>query len=242
MADAAAIVFDGREVIATNESIFVAQSVVDPAAEVVAGLGGDDTFLNAERLQGRVEDSGVDDGIFFDVAAFHVEAERGAFIDGPTEATAEEAGLVGGFVGGKRVARVERLVREVEECVAAELVGTGLREDLDAAEADAIELGGVGVLIDADFADGRFGRDAAAGEAVDENLTAVGSGTGAGEGLELLRELVGVVGEGFQLFGTEDEGTGVLLGIGGDSTLLVLDLQGLRVGGQGEANVERRRT
>ena len=150
-------------------------------------MGGNDALLDAERLKRGVEDRRVDYRVFFDVPAFHIEAEGGAFVDGPAEATAEEAGLIRGFVSGEGVTRVERFVGEVEERIAAKLVRTGLREDLDTAKADAVELGGVRILVDANFADGRFGRDASAGEAVDKDLTAVRAGTGAGEGLQLLR-------------------------------------------------------
>ena len=167
--------------------MFVAEGVVDATAEVVAGLGGNDALLNTQRLESGIKNRSVDNGVFFDVPAFHIEAEGGAFVDGPAEATAEEAGLIRGLISGEGVTRVERFVGEVEERVAAKLVRTGLREDLDTAKADAVELGGIRILVDADFADGRFGRDASAGEAVDKDLTAVRAGTGAGEGLQLLR-------------------------------------------------------
>ena len=41
------------------------------------------------------------------------------------------------------------------------------------------------ILVDADFADGSLGRKLTAGEAVDINLPAVGSGRGAGQRLQL---------------------------------------------------------
>jgi len=58
-------------------------------------------------------------------------------------------------------------------------------EQVDAAVAELVVFRGKGILVDADFADGGFGRELASGKSVDVNLTAVRSGGGAREGLQL---------------------------------------------------------
>jgi hypothetical protein len=101
--------------------------------------------------------------------------------------------------------------------LAVEFFAAGLGEDLDAALAGPVELGGEGVLVDADFADGLLGWKAAAGETIDEDLAAAGAGGGPGEGLEVGGEVGGIVGESFELGLAEDEGAGVVGGVGIDA-------------------------
>src|SRR5215813_6379687 len=81
-----------------------------------------------------------------------------------------------GNAKGKRVAGIEGALAVVVTDAAADFVGAGLGKDLDAAEAQAVELGGEGVRVDADFADGFFGRKLAAGETVDVDRAAVRTG------------------------------------------------------------------
>ena len=57
-----------------------------------------------------------------------------------------------------------------------ELVGTGLRKDLNSAVAKLVEFGGEGIGVDANFADGRLWRQLSAGEAVHVDLIAARSG------------------------------------------------------------------
>ena len=89
------------------------------------------------------------------------------------------------------------------------VVAAGFGEDLDAAHADAVVLRGEGILVDADFADGGFGGQAAAGETVDVNLPAVRPGAGAGEGGQVSREVVRVIREGVQVRAAHDERVGI---------------------------------
>ena len=70
-----------------------------------------------------------------------------------------------------------------------ELVGAGFGEDLNpAVDGIGVPLRRVGILVDADLADGVARGDGAVGEAVDVD---VGSWS-AGESLKLLQELGGV--------------------------------------------------
>src|SRR5207248_11475838 len=88
------------------------------------------------------------------------------------------------LVGDERISRIEDAVAVVDGDGAAIPVRSGLGEDLDAAESEAVVLGGEGVLVDADLADRLLGRKLAAAEAVDIDLPAIGSGARSGERLQ----------------------------------------------------------
>ncbi len=79
-----------------------------------------------------------------------------------------------------------------------ELVGSGLGKDFNAPLARLVELRGERILVDSDFAYGLLGRQASAGEAIDENLSAVGTGSGTGKGLQVHSQIVAVIGKRFE--------------------------------------------
>jgi hypothetical protein len=135
-------------------------------------------------------------------------------------------GVVGRFGGTieEGVLGVERGVVACDLHLAVEFVGTGLGEDLDAAIAEAVVLRGEGILIDADFADGGFGRELAAGESIDVNLAAIGTCGGAGERGELVLQFVGIVGERVEIFAFDNDGAGIGVGSSADGSVLGLDL------------------
>lgn len=68
------------------------------------------------------------------------------------------------------------------------LVSTGLGDDLDAVVSGGIVLGGEGVLVEADFLDGVFGRKVIGGESVNIELRAeVGAGHEREKALKVAR-------------------------------------------------------
>ena len=75
-----------------------------------------------------------------------------------------------------RIARIPCVAPEIVESCALQLVGSGFGEDLDPPETEFVVLGGKGILIDADFANGFFGRKLAADEAIDIDGAAVRPG------------------------------------------------------------------
>ena len=93
-------------------------------------------------------------------------------------------------------------------------VGSGLGENLDAPVADLVELGGKRILIDANLADRRLGRQLPAGESVDVNLPAVRARRGAGQRGQFVRQLVGIVGQGIEVAAFEHDGVRVGAGLG----------------------------
>ncbi len=124
----------------------------------------------------------------------------------------------------ERVAGVEGLVVALDEELAVQLVGAGLGENLDAPVAQPVELGGKGILVDANLADRRLGRKLPAAEAVDINLPAVRSSRGSGQRRQLVGQFIGIVGERVQVLALEDDGAGVAAGLHvdrGDSSVTI---------------------
>src|SRR5262245_9606322 len=95
-----------------------------------------------------------------------------------------------------RIAGVKKTIAVVNAELAAEFFAAGFGEDLDAAHAKPVVLGGKRVLVDADFANGTFGRQFAAAETVYEQFAAVRPGGGAGQHLQSVVQIVGVVRQG----------------------------------------------
>src|SRR5713226_8624569 len=84
----------------------------------------------------------------------------------------------------KGVPRVKRRRGPRKGGLAVELVCPRLGENLDSSVSKFVVFRGKRILIDADFADGGFGRKCSGRKAVDVNLAAVGARRGASEGLQ----------------------------------------------------------
>ena len=91
--------------------------------------------------------------------------------------------------------------------------GAGLGENLNATIAQAIKLGGEGVLIDDDFANRGFGRNLSAGKAVNVDLAAIGAGGRTGESLEFAGQFVRIVGKRVKILALDDHGVGIGCGV-----------------------------
>ena len=107
----------------------------------------------------------------------------------------------------------------------------GLVKTLDAAKAQPVKLRRERILIDANLADGRLGRQLATGKAVDVDLAAVGTGRGAGQRRELGGEFVRVVRERIEVRALNHRCAGIAVGVdaelrrvGGHLNHLVLGL------------------
>ncbi len=90
-----------------------------------------------------------------------------------------------------------------------ELVGAGFGEDLHASITQAVILRGERVLVDPNLTYRRFWWKLATGKPVDVDLPSVRTGSRTGKGRKLGGELVGVIGEGFEILALDDGGTGV---------------------------------
>ena len=102
-------------------------------------------------------------------------------------------------------------------------VRTGLGEDLYAAKARAIILGGKWILIDADFANGGLWRQGSVGEAIDINLSSVWPHGGSGKREQILLQFVRIVGERFEVRALENRGAGIVRRIDIDGCGVALD-------------------
>src|SRR5581483_5465708 len=121
----------------------------------------------------------VHDGLGLPLHVEHVEEVGGLLAERTADVAHGGIEIVERRLAYDRVAGVEgRCGSEASE-VSLELLRAGLGDDLDAAIADAVELSRKGILVDADFKDGGFGRDLAAFEAIDIDLAAAGTGCGA---------------------------------------------------------------
>ena len=114
------------------------------------------------------------------------------------------------------------------------LAASGLGEDLYAAvDGVGVVLCGVGVLVDADLANGVFRRQLSTAEAVDLKVGCAA----AGESVELVGKLAGVDREPIDIFAAEDDLVAVVprVSIGGG---LCRDIDLLDLGSDGEVDVE----
>ena len=96
------------------------------------------------------------------------------------------------------IRRVEAGIVSVAKNLAVKFIGAGLGEDFDPTVAQFVVFGGKRILVDADFANRRLGRKLARGETVDIHLSAVRSGGGSGQSLQIGLQFVGIIGQSFQ--------------------------------------------
>jgi len=161
------VVFIAIVLIAHCQRVLLAQLKVDARRDIGAREGIEERAM--------VEAGG---GINIDVlcvAPLGADEERSVLRERSVERSVELVAVIVGNVSGERVAGIEALVVAHGEELAVQLVGAGLGEDFDAPVAEAVKLRRVGVLIDADLADRRLGRQIPAREAVNVNLAPVWS-------------------------------------------------------------------
>ena len=237
---------DSVKRVASHERVLVPELVVEPRADRGAVLRRE--HGQAQRLggQGRVEDGGVDDLVVVDVPAGEVHEERPLLGERPAQAGVPLPPLVRRPVRREGVAGVERLVHELEGRAAAQPVGAGLGQDLDAPEAEPVVLGGERVGVEPDLADRLLGRHAAAGEPVDEELATAGTRGGPGQGLQRFGQLVGVVGERIEIVALEDDAARALARVQAERRLALdrrrlLDRRQLQLRVEGRGRARRHR-
>ena len=164
-----------------------------------------------------VDIDGVHQRVIGDLAAVEIEEIAGVLAERSADVAGKHAAGKIRLVGGDGVAGIEHAFAVVESEGAANLVAARLGENLDAPEAELVVFGGEGVLIDADFADGFLGRQLAAAEAIDVDGAAIWPRAGAGERLQGVGEIVGIVGKGGQIFAAQHQGGGVVIGFHADA-------------------------
>ena len=178
------------------------------------------------RVVGGVENHCVDDGVVYRVLPEDAGEDGSGLGERSVQIAVEHVGVIGRLRGHERIGSVEWRVIALHPEVPVQLVGAGLGEDLDAPETQGVVLRRVGVLIDADLADGGFGRQLSARESIHVELRA-GLGIGAGDGLQLGLQFVGIVGQGAKIVALHDDcaavgaGAGVDGRVGHDHLLLI---------------------
>ena len=221
-----------------RQGILVAQGDIQLRRERHTRVGRGHGQRERGGLQTAVELRADEDAGFGNVAALEIECERHLLGQRAGQVAAVHFRLEGGLIGEERIAGVQGVVVEAGEELTAKLVHAGLGEDLDAAVAQTVVLGREGVGIDADLANGGFGRKAPAGKAVDVNLAAVGAGRGPGEGLQVVLQLVRIVGQGVEIGALQHQRAGVAVGIHLDMRVVVADRHFLAFRGDAQLNID----
>ena len=88
-------------------------------------------------------------------------------------------------------------------------VAAWFRKHFNAPVTKFVVLRGKRILVDADFADRRLGRELSASKSVDVNLAAIRAGRRACQRLQFGLQLVGIVRERFEVLTLDNERTGV---------------------------------
>ena len=191
------------ECVANGEGVAFSELEIDARAGggVEGGIGHG--FVDGGRgIRGIHRD---DDGLVLAVGMEEVGEVGGVFVERAVHVCLSEPEIVARLLLDERVGGVPRRLAADGADVAGEFVGAGFGEDFDAAVADAIELRGEGILIDADLADGGFGRELAPAESINIDFAAVGSGRGPGECLKFILQLTGVIGKGVEVVAFDDD-------------------------------------
>ena len=183
-----------------------------------------DVGVGVDDVAGATQNRAVDDGTIGDIISPRVQEKRRCFAERTAEIAAILVQAEGRFAGRIRIPGVEGGVGEIVVEGAFEFFRARLGEDFDGAIADTIVLWREGILVDADLANGVFGRQVAAAEAVDKDGAAVGAGGRSGEGHEVGGEVFGLVAEGFEVLAAQHEGGGVVAGVGCDGIGRAVDV------------------
>ena len=206
--------------VARGKGVVGAHLIIEPGTEIGAharignriAKGGDGKRRGIHNLRAH-------DGKFVQVAPFDIEEKRCSLADErPAHVGAELRGVIvrrlrSGRDDFKRVPGIKCRSASGQEKLAMEEVRTGLGKDFDATVSQFVVFGRKGILVNADFPNGGFGRESASGETINVNLAAVRTGRGASEGLKLGFQLIRIVGQGLQVFALHDHHSGVVGGI-----------------------------
>ncbi len=218
--------------IAKHQRVLRVQRQIQTRAYVGAGLRRQHGLTDGFRHKTRVQRGRVDERILVDRTPLHVEAKRGLPLhQRPADVQTKELLLVRRAFGlfQKRAARIQTLVVELREELAANVVAAGARQNLDAPEARAVVFGRERIRVDAYLANRRFRRHAAARKTVDHDLPAVGPGGRSGQCLKLFLQFVGVVGERVEFLLAQHQRGAVVGRIGGNAAGLFFHVHDLRL-------------
>ncbi len=179
--------------------------------------------VDCVRIAGRarpVQDRGHD-AVVLNVPTVEVEEERGFLTQSRTYVSVVLQRVIRGDLPRKGILRIEDVRVPVHKKLAVQLVRTRLGEDLDAAETKLVVLGGKGILIDTNLADGRLGRQLTGGKSVDVDLPTVGTRGWSCERRQFRRQLIWIVGERVEILVFDDQRIGIRARIEADGRCLI---------------------
>lgn len=136
--------------VAKGEAVAAAEFVIHTRADDDSSLRhAEDAGEGINQLQGLgIERNGMDDGAVVYGCALGSEQEGGTFTQRTTDVAAVLAQQEGGLLLGVGIARVPDAVADIEEGVAAKLVGPRFGEHVNAAKAELVVFGREGILVD----------------------------------------------------------------------------------------------
>ena len=173
--------------------------------DVAVAVGGN--VIDAAGILNR--SAGDVNVLVLNVTPFNAEKERCFLVDRAANGSVVLNAVIGGHRRQEWVAGVEETVISHPEGPSVQYIGSRFGENLDASVADMVEFGGKGILVDANLADGRLGRERAASEAVDVNLAAVRSGCRPSQRRQFVRQLIRIVRQRVQVLAFKNDGAGV---------------------------------
>ena len=160
------------ETITQSERIILAELIIDARADAQAILGRFEDRI--EGIFGQrigIERESVDDVSVMDVSRLDLQEKRRFLAERAAQVSAVFAQQEWRFLLRVRIPGIQDVVAEIEMGGAMKLVGAGLGQNLDSSVAEFVEFWRERVLIDADFANGIFGRKRSAGETIDIDLS-----------------------------------------------------------------------
>ena len=226
--------------VSQGQRVLVVERDVELGGELLAHGRRRHRGLRAHRQKVLVQGDRIDHAKFVDVAPLEVEREGDLLRQRASEIAAELLRLETrlGFRAEKRIARIERVVIEAGGYLPAQFVHAGLGKDLDASVADVIVLGRKRIRIDANFANRRLGGQRSAAEPVDVDLATIGPGRGARQRLQVVLQLVGIVGKRIQVGALQRQSTRVLVRAHFDVAAIVVDRYLLRRARYAELDID----
>ena len=124
------------------------------------------------------------------------------------------------FVRCEWITCIESSIAELEARFAPVTVGARLGEHLHAAVSEPVIFGRERVLIDSNLADRCFGRQSAAGKAVDKDFAAARTHGRTSQRLQILFQSVSIIRQRFQRFSLHDHCAGIACRIDSDFALI----------------------
>src|SRR5690348_5958339 len=143
--------------IADSQGIAWAKLKIESWAETGAGPRVRQRFCEMRGKKIGIENGRIDSGKFIDVAARRVDKERCLLVDRSAEIAIEKIGVVTRFRSeDEGITRIQDRVAVIEKELSVIFLAARLGKDLNASITKFVVLGREGVLVDANFANGRF--------------------------------------------------------------------------------------